>query len=79
MTRDYLMDGLKNALVGYGAMNENWRLKITNKQIISNSDFANITVEIYKPRCRKPTIVWELLVNIVREFVDFERSTFIRL
>jgi len=70
---------IKNALVEYGAMNENWRLKITDKEIIGNSDYANISVEIYKPRCRKPCIVWTLVTNIVREFVDFERSTFVRL
>ena len=70
---------IKNALVEYGAMNENWRLKITNKGIISNSDYASFTVEIYKPRCRKPCTEWTLIANIVREFVDFGKSTFVRL
>lgn len=72
-------NGIKKALVEYGAMNENWRLKITDKNIIGNSDFASISVEIYKPHCRKPCIVWTLVANIVKEFVDFERSTFVRL
>lgn len=74
-----LENGIKKALIEYGAMNENWRLEITDKKIIGNSDYATISVMIFKPRCRKPCMMWELHVNIVREFVDFERSIFARL
>lgn len=72
-------NGIKKALVEFGAMNENWRIEITDKYLIGNSDYANISVEIYKPHCRKPCTVWVLVANIVTEFVDFKKSTFIRL
>lgn len=46
---------------------------------ISNSDYANISVEIYKSHCKKPCTEWVLVANIVRVFIDFGRSTFVRL
>ena len=75
----HLENGIKEALVEYGAMNDNWRMKITDKEIIAYSDWAKVEIEIYKPRCRKPCIIWTLAINMVKELVDFERSTFVRL
>jgi len=69
---------IKNVLVERGIMLENWKIKITDKKIIGNSDWAKVEVEVFKPRCKKPCITWTLVVNMVKEFVDFEKSTFVR-
>lgn len=55
-----------------------WRIKIASKEIIKNSDYARVLVEVYKPRKRKPCIVWDLCVNFVREQINWDHSTFAR-
>ena len=56
-----------------------WRIKITNREIIGHSDWAKVTVEVYKPRKRKPEIIWELAVNIVRDQIHWDKSNFYRM
>lgn len=68
---------MRNALINYGAINENWRIKIIDKEILPYSDWVKVTVEVYKPRCRKPCTIWTLASNMVRGITDFEKSTFI--
>ena len=71
---------LKGAMVDYGAVNENWRIKIVAiEKIADNSDFANVTVEIYKPRSRQPAYLHTLYINMVKEFVCWDRSTHVNL
>ena len=70
---------MRNALLNYGAIGDSWRIKITDKEVINYSDWAKVTVELYKPRCRKPYAIWELVTNTVRCVTDFEKSTYIRL
>ena len=72
-------DKVKSTLINYGAINENWRIKITDVEIMPNSDWAKVAVKIIKPRCRKPCIIWTLTMNMVRGLTDFEKSTFVRL
>ena len=73
-----LETGIHYALDTYGATLPNWRIKILDAETVGHSDWAKVYVEVYKPRCRKPCTTWCLAVNMVREIVDFERSTFIR-
>lgn len=69
---------MKIALVNYGAMNEDWRIKVISVET-DYSDWAKVIVEVYKPRHKTPCTCWTLFANMVREFVDFERSEHIRL
>lgn len=68
-----------NALLSYGAIDENWKIKITDIENLQHSDWAKVTTEIFKPRCRKPYAIWELVVNTVRNITDFEKSSFTRV
>lgn len=70
---------MRNVLLNYGAINEKWRIKLTHKEILPFTDWAKVTVEVYKPRCRKPYGIWTMYFNIVRGITNFERNTFIRL
>lgn len=70
---------MRNALLNYGAINENWRVKLTHKEILPFTDYAKVIVEVYKPRCRKPYGICHMYVDTVRGITNFERNTFIRL
>jgi len=75
---------LHEAFDEIGVTLPNWRIKITNKELIRNrygqwTDYATLTVDIYKYRCRKPTQRRYLTVNTVKGYIDLERSTYINL
>ncbi len=67
---------IKNIFIERGIMLENWKLKITNIEGESFSDYRNVTTEVFKPRCRKPCITWVLSIDIVRGIVNFDKSNF---
>lgn len=69
---------IHEALDDRGITLPNWRIKIVKREIIGNSDFANVYTEIYPPRKRKPTIVWILAVNFVRNQIFWDHSSFYR-
>lgn len=73
--RNEFLDGIKNALVDFGAMLENWKINLI---CIENdgSDIYYVSVTITKNRCKKPFVMWTLRVDTVRELVYFDRSTF---
>ncbi|MPM03140.1 hypothetical protein SDC9_49400 [bioreactor metagenome] len=54
----------------------NWRIKIDGISGDPNSDYRRVEVLVYKPRCHKPMQYWNLCIDIVRELVLFETSTF---
>ena len=71
-----LENQLKNAMIAYGAINENWRIKIVAiEKVIRNSDFANVTIETYKPRSRKPDYSHTLYVNMIKGIIYWDKST----
>ena len=70
------MEGIKNALVDYGAMFDDWKVEYLDSVRVGNSDIVYIMVGIIKKRCRKPFMVWNLKVDIVREMVYFDCSSF---
>lgn len=76
MTR--LESGIKNVFVKKGIMLENWKLKVTSIDGQSHSDYRDVTVEVLKPRCKKPCITWILNINMARELINFEKSSFYR-
>ncbi len=74
MTR--LEQGIHDVMNERGITVPNWRIKITNREIIGKSDWAKVTVEVYAPRKRKPTVIWILSINFVRETVHWDKSSF---
>lgn len=72
--QDRLTQGIHDCMDERGITLTNWRIKIVGREIIGNSDWATVTVEVYKPRCRKPCVVWMLAINIVREQIYWDRS-----
>lgn len=70
---------MRTALLNYGAIKSNWRITIDSVENIGYSDWAEVTVSIFKPRCRKALAKWVLLTNPVKGITDFGRSTYIWL
>ena len=73
-----LESGIKKVFVERGFMLENWKLKVTSIDGQAYSDSRDVTVEVLKPRCRKPCVTWVLNINMVRETINFEKSSFYR-
>lgn len=72
-----LEEKLRYAMIDYGAIAENWRMKIIAIERVGgvNSDYVNVIVESYKPRSRKPDYIHTLFIDIVRELIFWDRST----
>ncbi len=65
---------LKKCLIEYGAMGENWRIKLGEIKRNAGADWFVCDVYIYKPRAKKPCLLWELRINEARKVVDFGNS-----
>lgn len=55
----------------YGVTGPKWRLKITDRKIIKNSDFAEIVFEVYPPKTRK-AYHGTIKINFVRGTVYWD-------
>ena len=77
MASTKLAEGIKAAMVDTGRAGVNWRVKVTGcDQSNRNSDYVRVYVEVYKPRSRKPDIVWDICVNIAKNLIYWDHSTF---
>ena len=77
MTRTEIAEGIKAAMIDTGRAAEKDRIKITGREpIYTGSDKYNVFVELYKPRSRKPDMLWSVCVDCVRELIYWEHSTY---
>ena len=77
MTRPELAEGIKAAMVDTGRAAENWRVEVTGcDRTGNNSDYVRVYVNVYKPRSRKPDVLWDICIDAVRELIFWENSTF---
>ena len=75
--KNRLEEGIKAAMIDTGRAAENWRVKVTGcEQANRNSDYVRVYAEVYKPRSRKPDIVWDICVNIAKNLIYWDHSTF---
>ena len=75
--KNRLEEGIKAAMIDTGRAAENWRVKVTGSdQVNRNSDYVRVYVDVYKPRSRKPDIVWDICVNIAKNLIYWDHSTF---
>jgi hypothetical protein len=75
--KNRLEEGIKAAMIDTGRAAENWRVKVTGcGQANRNSDYVRVYTEVYKPRSRKPDIIWDICVNIAKNLIYWEHSTF---
>ena len=58
-----------------GITDSEYRVAVTEVDRI-NGDYANVTVEIKFPHKRKVGQIWNLKIDIVREIIFWDHSTF---
>ena len=68
---------LKKVMINYGAMNEDWRIKITNVEN-NGTDWAVINFSITKKGKRNPCTLWNMRVNMATGFIDWERTNHVK-
>lgn len=73
---DKMLELIHIILNDKGITTPDYRLKLIGKEIIPHSDWIYIEIDIYRPHKRKPCQYRKLAVNIVRNIIDFERSSF---
>ena len=77
MTDIELADSIKAAMIETGRIGEKWRVEITGcDRANRNSDYVSVYVSVYKPRSRKPDVLWDISIDAVRELIFWEHSTF---
>ena len=69
-----IKQGMFNALKDLGVVADGWRINIIGITP-SIGDWATVSVEVIKPRCRKPCMVCECAVHTVYSRLDWERSS----
>lgn len=74
-----LLEGIHKCMDEKGITAPGYRINIVERQIIGNSDWAYVTVNIFLPRKRKPTLCWKLAINFVRNIIDWDKSSFFYL
>ena len=77
MSRTELAEGIKTAMVDTGRAAEKWRVEVTGcDRAGNNSDYVRVYVNVYKPRSRKPDVLWDICIDAVRELIYWEHSTY---
>lgn len=77
MTRTELAEKIKAAMIDTGRAADKWRVEVTGcDRAGNNSDYVRVYVSVYKPRSRRPDVLWDICIDIVRELIFWERSTF---
>lgn len=71
-----LENAIKEIFIEREIMLPNWKIQITDKEILGKSDYAKVTVDVFKPRKKKPEITWILTINMVREQIHWDKSEF---
>jgi hypothetical protein len=75
MTKAEIAEGIKAAMIDTGRAGEKWRVEVTGcDRATRNSDYVRVYVSVYKPRSRKPDVLWDLCINDVKELIFWEHS-----
>ena len=72
---DELTIGIRNAMDEQGITGSGYRIAIVGRKIIGQSDYAEVIVDVFQPRKRKPCITWALRINIVRGTIHWGKSS----
>ena len=76
MASTKLTEGIKAAMVDTGRAGEKWRVEVTGcDRVGNNSDYVRVYVNVYKPRSRKPDVLWDICINVVKDLIYWDHST----
>jgi hypothetical protein len=70
---------IKNVFVETGRARDDWKVVVTGKNFLSaGSDYVILSVDVIRPRCRKPCVKWQLMVDTARGDIHWDKSDFVR-
>ena len=71
-----LKDAIQKAMIETGRLPEGSRIEIISIEREQYSDFRRIEILAYKKRCRKPFMIWNISLDIVRNLIHWVTSSF---
>lgn len=74
-----LLEAIRNSMIERGAILPNWKVTLVQVENANGSDWANVTVNVFRPRCRKPLVVWDIAVYLPRDQIWWDKSSFVRV
>ena len=70
---------IKRVFVDTGRARDDWKVIVTGKEPMSvGSDYVIVGVDVIRPRCRKPCVKWQLMVDSARGLIRWDKSDFVR-
>lgn len=72
-----LVSRIKAAMDEHGVTAPGWRIKVSEVNQVSSSDWATVVVDVLKPRCRKPCSTWELAIWVPGMLLRWDLSKFV--
>lgn len=66
---------VRNSLIETGRISQKDRIEIIEK-IVNESDYVRIGLYAYHGRKKKPFVYWNICVDVARELVHWDTSTF---
>ena len=74
-----IQTAIRNALVETGRISPRDRIEIISKSGEVASDYVRIEVNVFHGRRKKPFVYWNISVNMARELIYWDASTFVYL
>ena len=66
---------IKNALISTGRISAKDRIEIVEKSANGN-DYARVGLYVYHGRKKTPFVYWNICVDVARELIHWDTSTF---
>ena len=70
-----IQTAIKNALIGTGRISSKDRIEIIEKNVNGN-DYVRVGIYAYHGRKKIPFVYWNICVDVARELIHWDTSTF---
>lgn len=70
-----IQSAIRNVLIETGRISSKDRIEIVEK-IVNESDYARIGIYAYHGRKKAPFVYWNICIDMSRELIHWDRSTF---
>lgn len=70
-----IQTAIKNVLIGTGRISSKDRIEIIEKSVNEN-DYVRVGIYAYHGRKKIPFVYWNICVDVARELIHWDTSTF---
>ena len=74
-----LRDAIQKSMIESGRLSAGEKIEIISIEGESSSDYRRVELLAYKKRCRKPFMCWNICLDIARNIIHWDTTTFYRL